>query len=117
MYHYLRAVIGISNKDTDVVMGVLPPNCIVLNPFLSVSTAFNSGGGDTLIVGHGSNDDAYGESKSIASLITLADFTAGAELGILQAGKKVLLHYASSGSAPTTGKAVVILPFLIIPKL
>jgi len=116
-YSYFVRKVGIVNRNTDIVMGVLPANAIILNPYLSVPTAFNSGGADTIIIGNSTNNDAYGETKTVSAIITLANFTAGAEIGFLAAGKKVLLRYTSTGGAPTAGAAIVILPFLLVPGL
>lgn len=117
MYNYFTLVIGIANKNADYTMGVLPGSCIVLNPFISVPTAFDSGSSDAIIIGNADNDDAYGETKDVSSIITLANFTAGAALGYQSGGKKVIVRYNSSGMAPTEGNAIIVLPFILVPRV
>lgn len=117
MYQFFRAVVAPSNANTDIVMGVLPAHCMVLTPYLSVPTAFNSGASDAFVIGHATDDDAFGTSLSVSLIRTLVNFTGGAEVGYRASGKKVLLHYTSSGATPTLGSAIVILPFIIVPSL
>lgn len=118
MYSFLKAVVGISNRGVVIVMGTLPANAVVLTPYLSCPVAFNSAGAnDAFKIGHDTDDDAFGLSKSVTSIITLDNFSNGAEVGYRSSGKKVLLSYTGTGTAPTTGKAIVILPFILVPSL
>lgn len=110
-YNVLQA--WITYADTVLQMGVLPAGSLVLNPYIVVTEAFNSDGTDLIRVGTEDNDDAFGTDHDVSStIVNPANFAAGVALGFYPAGSKIIVTYTPSGSAPTTGAALVIVPFL-----
>lgn len=110
MYNFLQARLTPSQQNP--AMGILPPYSIVFKPFLSVPTGFNASGSDFIRVGNNSDDDAYGTDINVASAITLSEFTAGVAVGFTQNGQEVFAKYNYTGIAPTTGEAIVCLPYI-----
>ena len=113
--NYLFLQCRVTFSDTIIQMGLLPADSLVLNPFLVVPTAFNAGGNDLIRIGTALDDDAFGTDHNVASqIINPTNFAAGAALGYYAAGTKIIATYGPTGGAPTTGSAIIILPFLRI---
>lgn len=114
MYEYLQARVAVLQQNPE--MGIIPAYSIVLKPFISVPTAFNSGGTDLIRVGHSSDDDAYGTDFDVSTTTTLSEFTAGVGVGFTSTARKISAMYANGGAEPTTGEAFIILPFIRVKR-
>nr|MDD5026821.1 hypothetical protein [Candidatus Peribacteraceae bacterium] len=63
-------------------------------------------------------DAAFGDDHDVSSAFaTPTNFVAGTGLGYHASGVKVQAKYVKGGSAPTTGEALVILPYLRVPSV
>lgn len=113
-YEYLQARIAPGQQNPR--MGIVPAGSIILTPFLSVPTGFNSDGSDNIRVGSVTNDDAYGTDKDVSGIITLDNFTAGAEVGYTRVGVEVYAKYVNGGSEPLAGEAFIVLPYIRVRK-
>lgn len=110
--------ITFGNDTQTLTLGVLPAPALVLLPYLIVKTAFNSSGTDNIRIGTDTDDDAFGTNYDVsAAFTTPANFTAGVGLGYYASGTKVQAKYLKSGTAPSTGEALVVLPYLRVPIL
>lgn len=116
-YHVFTRWVTSEHATAGVVqMGVLPANAFVLNPYLIVETAFNAAGNDFIRVGTSTDDDAFGTDHNVASIIVNpANFVAGVALGLYRSGTKIQAKYTYTSTAPTAGKALIILPYLLVP--
>lgn len=78
--------------------------------------AFNSNGTDLLDIGYTGDTDAYANDVDLAGT-GLATVTLGSGVGFDATPREIVLTYTASGSAPTTGKALVIIEFVPSPLL
>lgn len=98
-------------SPASVVLGVLPAGALLLTTHLSVTTAFNSTT-NTVAVGNvagGAQLLAATDLKTVARTDTVAPIAAQ---GPLAADTPIYLTLASTGAAPTTGSAVVVLDYI-----
>lgn len=117
-YQTLTRWITFANDAQTIDMGVVPGGSLILLPYLIVKTAFNSNGTDLIRIGTVADDDAFGTDKDVSSAFaTPANFAAGVSLGYYAAGIKVQAKYVKGGTAPTTGEALLVLPYLRVPTL
>lgn len=117
-YLFLSRWFTYTNEAQTIIMGVLPGPCLILRPYLIVKTAFNGSGTDLIQIGTSVDPDAFGTAQDVSATITDPTlFGAGVGLGYRAAGTKVQATYTRSGTAPTTGEALLILPFIRVPLL
>jgi hypothetical protein len=76
----------------------------------------DAGGADQVTVGHDADVDAFGVSTDVSS-VGIKNVTGGAEHGYIATARAVEAYYTNGGSNPTTGKAIVILPWHFVPPI
>lgn len=110
-----RALTGwLADDVTSVELGTLPAAAYVPRVHVQVTEAFNSDGTDTLTVGTAADADAYATAVDV-STTGIKTVTLGASAGYVATAVAVVAAYAAGGSAPTTGKALVVLDYLAVP--
>lgn len=96
-------------------MGALLAGTYLAAAHVHVTEAFNSDGTDTLTVGYDADPDAFVTSVDV-STTGVKSVTLGALSGYNGTARAVEAYYVNSGTEPTTGKALVILEILRVPK-
>lgn len=89
----------------------LPPNAIVVDGFISVTTAFDSGTSDVIVVGDSATANRYRASTTIAA----TGLTALTRTGfvVTQATRKVRVTWTGAGTAATTGALTLAVAYIV----
>ena len=95
-------------------MGAFRNPRYVVRVNVHVTEAFNSDGGDTLVIGHPDNTDGYGESVDVSST-GVKTVTLGSDIGYDATNREVQAVYSNGGTEPTTGKAYIVIEFMPSP--
>lgn len=119
MVHYLRMVINFN--DTGISSGVgkqyLPAGAIIVGTDAYVNTVFNAATTNVLTVGTNStsynNIIAAADVDETATGLTQNVKPTGTALGPLAADVQVFAKFAQTGTAATTGKAYVIIKYVV----
>lgn len=106
----LEGWVEYTDAGVAVTIGTLPADSFVYDVLAHATEAFNSGTSDLLEVGWDSDNDALGTSTSVATTGVKTP-TAGASDGYNATQQTVKAYYASTGTAPTTGKVLVVVLF------
>lgn len=117
--HTLR--IKVNYNDAGVAAGVgkqwLPKGAIITSTSVHVATAFNAGTTNVLTVG--TNASAYNNivagndvDETAAGVITNAIKPTGTALGPLAADARVFVTFTQTGTAATTGSAIVLIHYV-----
>lgn len=114
---YLRRTVTLALLQANgnlVPIGALEAGALPLAANATVSTAFDSGTNNDMILGTVDDDDGFAVIAGIAAQTAgYKDGLKGALTGIpLAANKVVYVKYTPTGTAPTTGKVVLCLPFM-----
>ena len=114
---YLRRTVDLGllqGNGNKVPIGALEAGALPLAANATVSTAFNSGTNNDMILGTDDDDDGFAVIAGIAAQTPgYKDGLKGALTGIpLAADRIVYLKYTPTGTTPTTGKVVICLPFM-----
>jgi hypothetical protein len=96
------------------VLGTLPAGVYVSRVSIHATVAFDSSGTDTVTVGYDGSTSAFGTSTDV-STTGIKPVTAGTGAGYVATGQTVKAYYTAGGSAPTVGKALVVLEYAHIP--
>lgn len=117
MVHYLRFVVNFN--DTGIASGVakqtLPAGAIVIGTDVNVTTVFNAGTTNVLVVGLAgvsNNLIAAGDVDESTAALTQNVKPTGTALVPLAADSLVKVAYTQTGTAATTGKAYVIIKYI-----
>ncbi len=117
IYRQRELVAWLANDVQNPSLGTIPVGSWVVPPLLHVTEAFNSYGTDEIRVGYDSDQDAFGLLPAVDSsgFKNMAAGTLEGYNGTLRAAEA---YYINGGSEPTTGKAVVILPYrFLVPEV
>ena len=113
MTETLSILVSDSKKSPE--MGFFRNPRKILRAHVEVLEAFDSDGGDTLVVGHADDDDAYITSIDVS--------TTGVKAVVLGSGitydataRSVIAKYTAGGSAPTTGSVAITLELVYLPR-
>lgn len=92
--------------STAVTIGTIPANAQIVNVHIDVTTAFNAGTTNTMIVGKSGSTAAYVASTSVgaagrASVATTGVYSAWADVGSSEV--PVIATYAQTGTAASAG--------------
>lgn len=108
------ATSGIGTADT-VQIGTLPAGCLVLDTIVRVTTAFDAGTTNVLIVGTSADDDEFieaGDVDETAIGTTFSDRSAGLSF---TADTPVYVKYTQTGTAAAAGAADIVVRY--IPRI
>lgn len=113
--HYIRRTVTIADgSGTAVYAGTIPRGAIVLGTTCAVTTVFNSGTSDVVIVGTLADDDALvaaaGFSETAVGVTRVAPATLGGLLSA-SADTDIYTKWTGSGTAATTGVVEIIVEF------
>lgn len=117
--HTLRFVVNYN--DTGVSAGVgkqyLPAGAIIVGTDVYVATVFNAATTNVVTVGTNStsynNIVAAADADETATGLTQNIKPTGTALGPLSADAQVFVKYAQTGTAATTGKAYVVIKYVV----
>lgn len=105
----------IADSRQTVTLGTLPENAYIVRAHCHVTEAFDSGGTDTLTIGWDSDPDAITTSIDVSTTgQKICPFGVGA--GFNSDSREVKGFYTAGGSAPTTGKALLVIEFFRAEK-
>ncbi|KRR21907.1 hypothetical protein [Bradyrhizobium retamae] len=117
LVHYAR--IAVNHGDKGIAAGVLkqwlPKGAVVIGTDVQIVEAFNAGTTNVLTVGLAgvaNNLVAAGDADEAAVALTQNVKPTGTALGPLSADHRVSVHYTHTGTAPTTGKAIIIIKYV-----
>lgn len=115
--NYLRKTVNFN--DAGISSGVpfaayLPAGAQILDTIVNVITAFNAGTTNVLTVGQNSSsyNDIVGSSDVTEGTPAAYVATAGAGLDLSAGDALPYVKYAQTGTAATTGKAVVVITYV-----
>lgn len=118
--HVIRArcTFDTSGIATGVEIGEIPSGSFVGGATVWIKTAFNAATTNVLVVGTTADDDGFVTSAGAAAGTTGFKFNlTGAQSGdTLTADTKVYLKYTQTGTAATTGEAVVLVYYYPHPN-
>lgn len=106
----LEGWVEFGDDGVAVTLGTKPADAFVYETLIHVTEAFDSGTSDLMTIGWDSDPDALATSQSVATT-GIKTPTAGASEGYSAAQQTVKAYYASTGTAPTAGKALVVVFF------
>lgn len=114
--HYLRRRVTFADvSGTQYKMGTLPMGAVVLGTSVSVKTVFNAASTNVLIVGTAGDDDALvaagGVDETAVALTRVAPATLAGQVAP-SADTDIYTKYTQTGTAATTGDAVVIVEYV-----
>lgn len=107
--HYLKRDIAFTQSG-NLLVGTLPPNCVVLRSTVYVKTAFNAATTNTISIGTIASGTAFGSALA-AGAIALVPGTVTASAANPQADTDVVATYSQTGAAATAGVASVIVEY------
>lgn len=111
----LQVVSGVINFNVaspfTVSLGTIPKGATILHTVVEVSTAFNAGTTNVLVVGNATTDNAYVAAGDVNE--AAAGTTIVGKRTALTADTVVLAKYTQTGTAATTGVAVVTVYFSV----
>lgn len=108
---------GVVRFDTQTpTIGTLPAYAYVLNAYITVVTAFDSSGTDLLRVGYSGTTNAFATDTDVSTTGSKT-VTLGANVGYQATTRDVLCTYAAGGTAPTVGKASVVIEYVIAQRV
>lgn len=114
--HFLRRDVAFNSaaSGTQVSMGTLPANAIVLRTVVAIRTAFNAATTNVLIVGTAGDDDALVAAAGVDETAVGVTSVAPATLAGLMsstADTEIFWKYTQSGTAATAGAATIIVEY------
>lgn len=111
---YLRKRITTADSGKTVLVGILPPNAVILKALsaVNVSTVFNAGTANTIDVGITGTGNAFGSALSLASVAQPAFNGTASFLTSSSGDTYVYATVNTTGTAPTTGVADIIVGFI-----
>lgn len=96
-----------------VKIGTLEAGAIPLRAYAIISTGFDAGSTNVLVFGSAADDDGLVTSANAAAGTPGIKAGSGAELGIpLAANTSFFAKYSQTGTAATTGKAILVCEFV-----
>ena len=104
----------VTSSNATVPMGILPINSYVVRVQLHATQAFNSDGTDNISVGITGTTNKFATATDV-STTGVKTVTLGSGVGFQTSAQAVNAYYVNGGSAPTTGKAIVIIEYFIAP--
>lgn len=114
--HYLRRTVTYADTSgTQYEMGAIPAGAVVIGTTVCVTTVFNAGTTNVLIVGTAGDDDALvaaaGVDETAVGVTRVAPATLGGMLSS-SAATTIYSKFTQSGTAATTGVAEVVVEYI-----
>ena len=100
---------------TNPTLGAIPAYARVVSVYLEVTQAFNSDGTDNISVGYTGSPAAYATNTDV-STTGIKTVILGTGVGFSATARTLTATYTAGGSAPTTGKALIIVGFQRCPR-
>lgn len=110
----LAAWIEFDSPSGEVELGTLPADCFVDDVKIEPTVAFDSGTADTVEVGWDADHDALSAAQDVQST-GVKNPTMGANEGYNGTSQTIKAYHTTSGTAPTQGKALVIVFLAQVP--
>jgi hypothetical protein len=114
---FQKIVFGDANDGAiDDITIELPENSIIMGGRIIVSTAFNSGTSDVIIIGHSGDDNYYLTTTSIAAT-GVTEFVAGQNILTTAATGSILLDWTRGAETDaTTGEMYVVVEYVVVGR-
>lgn len=114
--HYIRGTVNFDTTgiSTGVKLGTRPAGSEILRTTVKIKTAFNAGTTNVLTVGeNATNYNDYVASGDVDEAVTQSNVVLrGADLAAITADKDVYAKYTQTGTAATTGQAIIIVEYV-----
>lgn len=101
-----------SGAATGVSMGTLPANSYIIDIVVKVDTAFNAGTTNVLKVGKTGTLGAYADTSHVDETSATAQRVTAGIGTVGTSAVDVLISYAQTGTAATTGAATVTIAYI-----
>lgn len=114
--HTLRKIVNYSDGASAVVtVGTLPAGAIVIGGGIQVVTAFNAGTNNNIDVGIAADADGFASAIAMTSkgFKVFDDIATSDDLGPMTADTDVIATLGLTGTAATTGSAIIIVQFCV----
>lgn len=112
---YIRRRITVADSGKTVVVGILPPNAVIIKSMsgVTVSTVFNAGTANTLNIGtQGGTANQYGNALSLTATDFVPVAAATSYVTPSSGDTIVTATVGTTGTAPTTGVADIVVAFV-----
>lgn len=111
---YLRRRVTVANAGVPVLVGILPPNAIIVKSMsgVTVSTVFNAGTTNTVDVGVTGTAGLYGTALSLTATNFVPVAQAVSYVTSSAGDTEVYATVNLSGTAATTGVADIVIGFI-----
>lgn len=109
----LYAYVSYAADGTQTTLGTLPANSAVMSMRAFVRTAFNAGTTNTLAIGTAADPDMIG-NETTAAAVGWYDLTTGIS-GYVTSDTALVVTYNQTGTAASTGSALVVLEYATFP--
>lgn len=115
MMHYLRKAIAYTDGATAAVtVGTVPAGALIHDAAVTVTQAFNNGTTNTLNIGTVADPDGFASALALGTIGKIvADELATSNDLYVTADTVITATHASSGTAATTGQAIVVVTFSV----
>lgn len=114
--HYLGANIVFGDDATQIVLGFIPENAVVVAAWAEVHTAFNDSGTDLIDIGYDGDTDEYCANLDVSTVGTKLDattFNAAAVKRSTSGDLKIVAQYDGANSDATAGEADVFVEYIV----
>jgi hypothetical protein len=106
----------VADDNQNPTLGVLPANVYVTGVDIYVHEAFNSDGTDLITVGRDALPDALADDTDVSTTGEKSP-TAGTGAKHYTTSTTVEAYYTNGGTEPTTGKALVVVRYRVVPAV
>ena len=112
--HFLSKDITFADDGETLSLGYLPAGAAVIDAFVIVSTAFNSGTSDVLDIGYADDGDEYATDLDLttAGKIAADELATAGNLLYTADETQITAAYTSAGTAPTAGAGTVVVLYV-----
>lgn len=115
--HYLRKTVNYN--DANIATGIrfanaLPAGAFMLPTYVEIETVFNAATTNVLTVGTNSSsyNDIVAAGDVDEGVTGITEVATAVGKGLTSADVDVYVKYAQSGTAATTGKATIVIPYI-----
>lgn len=111
---YLRRRITVADAGKTVMVGILPPNAVILKAIsgVTVSTVFNAGTANTLDIGTQTTGNLYGSALSMTATNFVPVAQAVSYVTPNTGDTVIYATVTTTGTAATTGVADIVIGFI-----
>lgn len=109
----LQAWITYSNAS--ITLGSIPPNAYFSSITLHVTEAFNAVSSNNISLGTDTSNKQVLGTNTACNTTGIKTVTLGTSIGYTGIARPIIIYYTQTGTAATTGKALVIVEYYLTP--